>query len=273
MPDERQLAPWALHAAPHADKVGRVAGADGAAVVLDLSGYRVRMHRRALLAALLVAGACGLSACSNSPSAAKEPAPAALLAAAKQKFDETTGMSLTLTSAAVPKGINGVSGANGVGVVNPAPAFKGTVNATVSGVTGRVEVIAVDKDVYMKLFTPNYNKVDPALFGAPNPAQLFNKTTGISTLLPATTDLVRGDRAREGNDVLKTVKGRVKGDRIAALFVFGDKAGTFDVTYGLDEQTGQLRKATMTGPFFAGTTSTYTLLLTDYGTSTSIMKP
>jgi lipoprotein LprG len=231
------------------------------------------MDRRALLTALLVAGAAGLSACSDSPSQAKEPTPAALLATAKQKFDATTGVSLTLTSVAVPKGVNGVSGAKGIGVVNPAPAFKGTVNATVSGITGTVDVIALDKDVYMKLFTPEYNKVDPAVFGAPNPAQLFNKSSGISTLLPATTGLVRGDRAREGNDVLKTVKGKVPGDRIAALFVFGDKSGIFDVTYGLDEKTGQLRKATMTGPFFAGATSTYTLLLTGYGNPATITKP
>lgn len=231
------------------------------------------MDRRALLTALLVAGAAGLSACSDSPSQAKEPTPAALLATAKQKFDATTGVSLTLTSVAVPKGVNGVSGAKGIGVVNPAPAFKGTVNATVSGITGTVDVIALDKDVYMKLFTPEYHKVDPAVFGAPNPAQLFNKSSGISTLLPATTGLVRGDRAREGNDVLKTVKGKVPGDRIAALFVFGDKSGIFDVTYGLDEKTGQLRKATMTGPFFAGATSTYTLLLTGYGNPATITKP
>jgi lipoprotein LprG len=231
------------------------------------------MDRRALLTALLVAGAVGLSACSDSPSQAKEPTPAVLLATAKQKLDATTGVSFTLASAAVPKGVNGVSAAKGIGVVNPAPAFKGTVNATVSGVTGTVDVIAVDKDVYMKLFTPEYNKVDPAVFGAPNPAQLFNKSSGISTLLPATTGLVRGDRAREGNDVLKTVRGKVPGDRIAALFVFGDKSGVFDVTYGLDEKTGQLRKATMTGPFFPGATSTYTLLLTGYGNPATITKP
>ena len=215
------------------------------------------MDRRALLTALLVAGAVGLSACSDSPSQAKEPTPAALLATAKQKLDATTGVSFTLASAAVPKGVNGVSAAKGIGVVNPAPAFKGTVNATVSGVTGTVE----------------YNKVDPAVFGAPNPAQLFNKSSGISTLLPATTALVRGDRAREGNDVLKTVRGKVPGDRIAALFVFGDKSGVFDVTYGLDEKTEQLRKATMTGPFFPGATSTYTLLLTGYGNPATITKP
>jgi lipoprotein LprG len=230
------------------------------------------MDRRALLATAVIV-ATSVTACSGSSSAAKEPTPSALLATAKRVFDETTGVGFSLASQNVPKGVNGVSAAKGVGVVNPSPAFTGTVNATVGGVTGMVEVIALGPDVYMKLFTPDYNKVDPAVFGAPNPAHLFDKGSGIATLLPATTGLLRGERAREGDDILRTVRGKVTGDRIAALFVFGDKNGTFDVTYGVDEKTGQLRKATMTGPFFAGTTSTYTLLLTSYGQQATITKP
>lgn len=225
------------------------------------------------LAAGLAVGALCLAGCSGAASQAREPAPAELLSTAQRKLVETTGVSLTLTSEGLPKVVNGVSGAKGVGVVNPAPAFKGTVNATVNGVTGTVEVIALAQDVYMKLFTPDFNKVDLAPLGAPNPALLFSKDSGVATLLPATTDLARGPRAREGDDILRTVKGKLAGDRIAAVFVFGDRSGTFRVTYGLDEKTGQLRKATMTGPFFPPATSTYTLLLKSYGQSVTITKP
>ena len=38
----------------------------------------------------------------------------------------------------------------------------------------------------MKFFTPTFNKIDPATYGAPNPAQLFNTETGITSLITQT---------------------------------------------------------------------------------------
>jgi len=44
------------------------------------------------------------------------------------------------------------------------------------------------------------------------------------------------------------------------------------VTFGIASDN-QLRNATMTGTFFSGKTSTYTLRLTGYGTAVEITRP
>ncbi len=215
-----------------------------------------------------------LAACSGGADETVDAvAPADQLATAKKQLDETTGVTFTLTSENTPKGSAGVTGAKGLGAATPKPAFKGTINATVSGVTGTVDVIAVDQDVYMKFFTPSYAKIDPATYGAPNPAQLFSSTTGISTLLSGLVDPQAGDQAREGAEVLDTVSGTVPGDAVADLFVVGDREGVFDATMAMTQDGHQLRKATLTGPFFDGATSTYTLLLSDYGQQADIALP
>jgi lipoprotein LprG len=214
-----------------------------------------------------------LGACSGgSGSGAKEVPPAQQLAAARDKLEASPAVSLTLQADGLPSKAVGVSGAKGTGVFTP-PSFKGTLNATVAGVTGAVDVIAVDQDVYMKFFTPGYNKIDPKTYGAPNPAQLFNKDTGVTSLIGKTTNLVKGPQQRDGADVLNTFSGTVPGAAVADLFVIGDRNGTFAVTYGVTNTGKDLRTVVLKGPFYAGSTATYTLHLTTLAEPVAINRP
>ena len=52
----------------------------------------------------------------------------------------------------------------------------------------------------------------------------------------------------------------------------GDGTGTFTVSYGLTD-SGELRTATLVGPFFEGVEATYLLNLTDYGVPVEISRP
>ena len=142
-----------------------------------------------------------------------------------------------------------------------------------NGVTGTVEVVAVDQDVYMKFFTPTFNKIDPATYGAPNPAQLFNKDTGITALIARTQSLTKASTVRDGADVLNTFSGKLPGDAVADLLVVGDRKGTFDVTYGVTQTDKELRSVVIKGPFYAGATSTYTLHLTSLAKAVAITRP
>jgi lipoprotein LprG len=81
-------------------------------------------------------------------------------------------MHLTLRSSGVPDSANGPLGADGSGT--HAPAFKGTLDARISGIQAKVEVVALDKVLYVKLpFTTGFTQIDPEEYHAPNPAQLF----------------------------------------------------------------------------------------------------
>ncbi len=221
---------------------------------------------------LAVLAMVGCSGGSSSGTKTVTVSPGEQLATARANLEKSAAVTFTLESTGLPGKAVGVSGAKGTGVFDP-PSFKGTLNATISGVTGTVEVIAVEQDVYMKFFTPGYNKIDPATYGAPNPAQLFNTQTGVTSLIPRTTNPVQAAKQRDGSDVLQTFTGTVPGDAVADLFVIGDRSGTFDVTYGVTEGTKELRTVVLKGPFYAGSTATYTVHLTGLASPVAITRP
>jgi lipoprotein LprG len=234
-----------------------------------------RASRPVVALVALLACLVALSGCtgSDSPKPTKtEQTPAQRLAAARTALEASPAVDFELTSAGLPAKAVGVSGAKGTGLFKP-PSFKGTLNATIAGVTGTVEVIAVEQDVYLKFFTPGYNKINPSDYGAPNPAQLFNTQTGITSLIGKTSDAATGPQQRDRSDVLDTITGTVPGSAVADLFVIGDRSGTFDITYGITHDSKDLRTVVLKGPFYAGTTATYTLRLKALDQAVAITRP
>jgi lipoprotein LprG len=222
-----------------------------------------------------IAGIAALTlvGCSSGGEApAKEGTPTEQLAAARANLEKSPAVTFTLDATGLPSKAIGVSAAKGTGLFTP-PSFQGTLNATIAGVTGTVEVIAVEQDTYMKFFTPGYNKIDPATYGAPNPAQLFNKETGITSLIGKTESLAKGEQVRDGSEVLTSFTGKVAGAAVADLFVIGDRAATFDVTYGVTQSSKELRTVLLKGPFYAGSTSTYSLRLKSLAQPVAITRP
>jgi len=217
---------------------------------------------------LLSVGA--LAACGGSDKA--QGTPTKQLAAAKASFDAASSVHLTLTSSGVPASVNGVLGAEGTGT--HAPAFKGTLSARISGFEAKVDVVAIDKLLFVKLpFTSGFTQADPKTYNAPDPAQLFASQGGVSSLLTQTQNPVAGQQVRVGSDVLQTITGTLPGATVAKLLNIGDASKSFSVTYGITDPGNELRTVTMTGPFYAGSTSTYTLTLDKYGAPVEISKP
>src|SRR5664279_2479911 len=146
-----------------------------------------------------------LAACGGSSNAPAKTA-AQQLAAAKVQVDAAKSMHLTLRSSGIPATLNGALGADGVGT--HAPAFKGTLDARISGFEAKVEVVSVDKLLYVKLpFTTQFVQADPKTYNAPDPAQLFATQGGITSLLTATVNPVDGPKIRVGAEVLTTITG------------------------------------------------------------------
>jgi lipoprotein LprG len=221
-----------------------------------------------------------LAACSGG---ADKPAPASKLtaaqrlAAAKLKVDAAKSMHLKLRSSGIPASANGALGADGSGT--HAPAFKGTLEARISGFQAKVEVVAIDRLLYVKLpFTTGFVKANPKTYNAPDPAQIFARQGGISSLLTATKNPVVGKKSRVGPDILTTISGTLPGPSVNRLLKVGDATKSFEVTYGITEPGGELRTVTMTGPFYksatsAPATSTYVLTLDKYGAPVEISTP
>ena len=211
-----------------------------------------------------------LAACSGEPEA-PEPAPAERLALAKAQADAATSVHVVVISRDVPDGAEGVMGLDATGTHTP--AFTGTVTARIRGIVASVDAVAIGPDLWLKLpFTSRFVKTEPAEWGLPSPVRLFSTENGLSSLLTRTENAVDAGQVREGEEVLRTVTGTVPGTHVTELLATGDAAGTYQVSFGLTD-TDVLRKASLSGPFFPGATSTYDVTFDRYGEPVEITPP
>jgi lipoprotein LprG len=220
-----------------------------------------------LLAAAVLGAAAG---CGGSGSGPGEPDTA--LASARKQLDETSGVELELKTDELPEGVDGLKEATGVGT--HAPAFDGTVVLLVHGLSLRVPLVAVDGKVYAKLpFTLKYDEIDPAEYGAPDPAGLMDPDTGLSSWLTQARGVEQGKRGREGETVLTSYSGTLPGTVVAATIPSADDAATFEVTFRLTDDA-QLRAVDVSGPFYGdGGDVDYAITLSGYGTDQDISPP
>jgi lipoprotein LprG len=217
-----------------------------------------------LVATSVVAGCGGSDKATTSPRQT--------LAAAKRNLDRTSGVRIGLSTPRLPDGVSGLLSAQGVGT--HAPAFAGTIRVAASGITADASVVAVDGKVHAKLpFSLKFVTIDPADYGAPDPAQLMSSRGGLSSLLTTAEHVKQGKQVRQGKMVLRSYTGTVPGRAVAAVLPSASAKAHFDATFTVTDQK-RLTKAVLTGPFYpeAGDV-TYTVTFDDYGIRKSITAP
>jgi lipoprotein LprG len=223
------------------------------------------------LAALLAAPLLLASACSGGDD--KEPStPEDVLAEAKTQLDETSGVAIDLTAGELPKGLDALAEASGVGT--HAPAFEGDIKVAVNNLSLEAPVIAVEGQVFAQLpFTSEYNEIDPANYGAPDPATLMDPDNGLSAWLTAAEGIKEGDETRDGDQVLTPYTGTLPGTAVAEVIPSASTKADFDATFSIDDE-GRLVSAEVAGPFYgdAGDVE-YTIDLSEYGTDKEITAP
>ncbi|MGI9156990.1 MAG: LppX_LprAFG lipoprotein [Marmoricola sp.] len=218
------------------------------------------------IVALLVVTATG---CGGTSKASGKPA-ADRLAAAQKYLDSSKSVTISLSTPKLPQGVQGILKAIGVGT--KAPAFKGKISVVRSGLNIEVPVISVDGAVYIQ-FAGSWQKIDPAKFGAPDPANLFQPGTGLSSLLSDVKGAKPGKDIRQGKDVLSTISGTVPGAKVASIIPTASATSDFATTFVLDDKD-HLVTAVLSGPFYpdAGDV-TYTIGFSRYGSPASIKAP
>ena len=224
----------------------------------------------AVLVALLVVSCGG----DDEKAAAEDQTPEEVLALAKDALDETSGVRLSLTTDDLPDGVTGITSA--VGVATRAPAFEGAIKVVLSGTEFEVPVIAVDGVVNAQIpLTPGYSDVDPAEYGAPDPAALITPDRGFSSLLPVTTEVEAGESVRGGannSEILTTYTGTIPGAAMKNV-IPSSSGDSFAASY-LVSDAGELREASLTGVFYPDSDEmTYTVTFDDYGTEKAITAP
>jgi lipoprotein LprG len=228
---------------------------------------------RSLVAVVLVVllGSGTLVGCSHGTSK-PTASPATTLAAAKRKLDATSGVRIGLSTPKLPSGVSGLLRADGIGT--HAPAFDGTIKVSASGITADAAVVAVGGDVYAKLpFTTKYAKIDPASYGAPDPARLLGSHGGLSSLLTSAKGVKQGKTVREGKVVSTSYTGTVPGTAVAAVIPSASAKAEFAATFVVTD-SDELTKAVLTGPFYPqGGDVVYTITFDHYGTTKNITAP
>ena len=234
-----------------------------------------RLPGLVLVAALVIAGA-GCSDDETEPGGGGDDSatPAEVLELAKTTLDETSGVQISLKTDNVPSGVTGIKSASGLGA-HPA-AFEGEFDLVVNGLPATAEVIAVDGVTYAKnsLLLPDWTKIEPDDFGAPDPALLMEPDNGFSGLIAAITEVEEGDSVRGGDDnreIFTEYTGTIPSSAVESLIPTA--AGDFDAVLTISD-AGELRRAELTGIFYEDASAlTYTLTLDDYGTEAEITAP
>jgi lipoprotein LprG len=225
--------------------------------------------RLAFTAPVLVTLAA-LAGCSGDDEPTESPETS--LAAAKKDLDATSGVRIGLSTAALPRGMSGLLDADGVGTHDP--AFEGSIKVSASGVTADADVVAVDGKVYAKLpFSSRFAPIDPADYGAPDPADLLDDRRGLSSLLTAATEVQAGEQVRDGKVVLRSYTAKVPGTAVASVIPSADREAAFSAIFTLTD-ADRIDKAVLSGPFYPDADSvTYTITFDDYGTTKNITAP
>jgi lipoprotein LprG len=212
------------------------------------------------------------SACSGAP-AAEAPTPAERLAEARDVLDATPSVSVELTGEDLPT--TGIVLVSGTGVAAHPSSFEGELRIAQSGLAATVPLVSIDGTVWAQLpFTTSYAEVDPSSFGVGDPGQLIVIEGGVSGLLTADPDPGDLGEIRVEGEVLEEYEAVLPGAVVGSLLTIADRGATVDARFAVDPETSELRRAVLTGPFYAGGgEQTYTLLLDDYGVEADIRAP
>lgn len=226
---------------------------------------------RSALTVGALAGSLALSGCTGGDEAGAET-PEETLATAKATLDETSGVRLELETEKLPPAVDGILSAVGVGTHDP--AFEGDLRVSAGGIAVDVPVVAAEGKVFAQLpFTTEFVEVDPAEYAAPDPADLMDTESGLSSLLTSAEGVEEGEQVRSGEDVLSSFTGTVPGDVVAGIIPSAGAEADFDATFTVDD-ADRLREAVLTGPFYPDTDDvTYTIVFDEYDTSADIALP
>ena len=210
-----------------------------------------------------------LAGCSGG---SEESAPE-LLARAKTTLDAADSAHFVLTSEGAPD--TGTLLVGGEGDLARPASFEGRLDVRAMGSTLGLQVVSVEGTVYARLpFAPGYRVVDPAEFGFGDPGALLDPDTGISQLLAEAGSPELGEERRVDGEVVREVSADLPGELVERLLSSEDPSRPVRARFSVATDSGELRRAELTGPFFApDDDATYTLLLSDFGADVDITAP
>jgi len=220
----------------------------------------------ALVTPMLLAG------CGGGEEKADEKSPAEVMETAKQNFDDASSVRIALSTTSTPSSGNGVLGATGD--LTHDPAFEGEVKVVLNRLTATVPVTSIGGKVSAKLpLRTKYEPIDPAAYGAPDPADFADPEDGLAGLLTKIERLEKGEEQRSGEVILTSYTGTLPGDAVKKIIPSAVAKETYETEIGVNDD-GYATTVKVTGPFFTGNDDvTYDVKLTEYDKGVEITAP
>lgn len=198
--------------------------------------------------------------------------PQAQLDRAAELLNEATSVRVDVEGEGLPDDGTVVLRAEGVAV--PPSSFEGDIRVQAGPLPATVSVISIDGQLWAELpLTSGFEEIDAAELGIGDPGLLMDPDQGVSQLLTAGTDVTAADDVRIDGEVYHQVESVLPGELVDAILAISDPAAEVQATWALDPDSGQLRQAVLTGPFYAGGDQTYTVSLDGYNEPAEISAP
>jgi lipoprotein LprG len=154
-------------------------------------------------------------------------------------------------------------------------SFSGTLNVSVNGFNVTIPVVSVKGAFHARNpLTGTFETDDPSLYGFADPGHLMDPKNGLSSLLLRCQQASQTGDDRYSGELLHEVSCSLSGHDVQALLSDAAPDQAVAATVGVAADTGQLRRVVLTGPFYSSSkSSTFTLVVTNYGENVSITPP
>ncbi|SDS92814.1 lipoprotein LprG [Jiangella sp. DSM 45060] len=237
----------------------------------------MRHTARRMLPAALVVAALALTACSDDGDggggSTPDDDPQAQLETAADLLNEASSVTFVLEGDDLPDDGTVVVGGEGVAV--PPSSFEGEIRIRAGALPATIEVVSVDGKLWAQLpLTSGFEEVNADDLGFGDPGLLIDPDHGVSQLLTSGTEITAGEQVRVDGDVYDQVESVLPGELVGEVLTIADPSADVEAVWALDTETGQLRQATLTGPFYdGGDEQTYTVRLEKYDEPAEISAP
>lgn len=198
--------------------------------------------------------------------------PQAQLDTAADLLNEASSVKFVVEGDELPDDGTVVVGGEGVAV--PPSSFEGEIRIRAGALPATIKVVSVDGTLWAQLpLTSGFDEVDAEELGFGDPGLLIDPDHGVSQLLTSGTEVTAADQVRVDGEVYDQVESVLPGELVGEVLTIADPSAEVDAVWAMDE-SGHLRQATLTGPFYdGGDEQTYTVSLDEYDEPAEISAP
>jgi lipoprotein LprG len=215
-------------------------------------------------AALLLAGCTGGEEGNDDPQAALERA--------AEVLTEARSVRVSLSGDDLPD--DGTVVLRAEGTAAPPASFEGEIRIKAGALPATIDVVSVDGQLWAQLpLTDGFAEVDPDELGFGDPGRLIDPEQGVSQLLTSGENVSSAGQERVDGEVYDQIEATLPGELVDHVLALADPSADVAATWSVHPDTGELRQAELTGPFYDDGEATYTVELDRYDEPVEIRAP